>query len=97
MTFLSYKFDPVAKHAVAAESDKVDLASTFMPNGNVYTLQGVNLGFNVMVFGSIAPNGLINFQRIPMFVEGWDKSTPGDFGRIINLPEGTVAIEWPLH
>jgi len=97
MTYLSYQRDATGQ-IKAVESPLIDAHSTFQPSGNVYTLEGIAIGFNVCVFGAPAPNGLVCFQALPMFTPGWDAAPPGDFGRVhvVDSAKGTVAIEWKL-
>lgn len=91
--YLSYQL--VNGAVVATRSETLDLHSLFYPDGNLYTLNGPPLGFNVQVVGSKAPGGQINFQRIPMGYPGWDATPAGDFGVLHPQADGTVAIEWP--
>ena len=94
MKYLSYRLQDGKPTAVP--SDTIDKYSTFQQDGNVYSLEGIAIGYNVMVFGATAPGGKICFQRLPMFTPGWDASVPGDFGVIVPQADGTVAIQWPL-
>lgn len=93
MKFLSYQL--VNGVPTATPTETLDKHAIFWPDGNIYSLEGIAIGFNVMVFGAIA-NGLINFQKLPMFTAKWDAQPPGDFGRIVAQADGSVAIQWPL-
>lgn len=94
MKYLSYQL--VNGVPTAVPSDVIDQHSRFFQDGNIYSLEGIAIGFNVLVFGALAPGGLICFQKTPMFTAGWDAAAPGDFGRIVPQNDGTVAIQWPL-
>lgn len=94
MKYLSYQL--VNGVPTATPSDVIDDHSRFFSDGNIYSLKGINIGFNVMVFGAVVDD-LINFQKLPMFTKDWDASAPGDFGKVVTQPDGkSVAIQWPL-
>lgn len=94
MTYLSYQWQNGQPTAVA--SNTIDAHSTFTQTGTCLALAGINIGFNVLVFGAPIPGGMVNFQRIPMFQTGWDAQPPGDTGIVIPQANGTCAIQWPL-
>ena len=93
--YLSYQRDKNGA-VTAVPSQTIDKYSKFQRDGNCYSLEGIALGYNVIVWGAEAPGGKLCFQRIPMFTPGWDANGPGDFGVIEQQADGTVAIRWPL-
>lgn len=92
MSYLSY---PTSSETPVA-SATIDHFSRFQQTGNLLALKGLELGYNVVVFGVPTPDGLISFDRRPM-LRGTDfPPSLGDVGKIIQQADGTVAIQWPL-
>lgn len=92
MTYLSYKL--VNGVPTAEASAVIDNSAKFKQTGTCFAQAGP--GFNAFIFGADCGNGLVAFQRVPMFVAGWDAHSPGDFGRLVPQPDGMVAIQWPV-
>lgn len=94
VSYLSYQL--VNGKPEATPSNTVDAHSKFQQSGNLLTLEGIAIGFNVQVFGAPAPNGLLNFNRTPFNSADWKQTDMGDFGRLKPQTDGTVLVEWPL-
>lgn len=92
MTYLSYP-NP---SSVPEKSNTIDKFSTFTQSGNLFSLKGIALGYNVTIFGTPIPDGLVNFDLRPIF-RGVDFPFQlTDTGRLIDQGDGNVAIEWPI-
>lgn len=92
MTYLSYPNASVTPKPSAT----IDDHSRFQQSGNLFSLKGFALGYNVTIFGVATPDGLVNFDMRPTF-RGMDiPFNLGDTGRLHPQADGTVAIEWPL-
>jgi hypothetical protein len=92
MTYLSY---PNASNT-PEPSAVVDVRSKFQQSGNLLTLKGIELGYNVTIFGVLEPDGLVNFDKRPTFRGADIPFNLADTGRLHPQSDGTVAIEWPL-
>lgn len=97
VTYLSFKRDDSGK-IVVVQSPKIDANSTFQQTGTCFALEGMAIGFNIVLFGAPTPNSQVNFQvDKPMFTPGWDTAPLTQTGRIVPVDsKGLVAIQWPL-
>jgi hypothetical protein len=93
MKYLSYQIHDGAVTAVPSET--IDKFSRFQPDGNLYALRGIDLGYNVAIFGVLAPGGGINFNKYPIDHPSFSLGFT-DFGQLVPQADGTVAINWPL-
>lgn len=93
MKYLSFQM--VNGVPTAVPSDVIDVHSRFQADGNLYALRGIELGFNVAIFGVQAPGGGLNFNRHPIDSAEFSLALT-DFGQVVPQSDGTIAVNWPL-
>lgn len=105
MKYLSYQRD-AAGQVSAVPSETIDWHSTFWRDGNILTLNGMAIGFNVSLFSAKTPGGVdavgqpapgteLVFNKVPMADPAFSLVL-ADTGRIHPQADGSLLIQWPL-